>query len=140
MIITPNLFAKIQEIGEKYCTMPNTLSEIAKKNNALPTEIQYMQKFYAQQKYEVEKLKIEMDELYGKKFKYYRIEDNVQWNTTKEIESQIFADKDYAAKNRQLAEQKYYLNYIEETLSNLKDLHYTIKNYLDYKKITTTNM
>lgn len=140
MIITPALFADIQKIGEQYCTMPDSLAEIAKKNNALPTQIQYMQKFYTQQKYEVEKLKIELDELYGKLFKHYRIDDDIQWNTTKEIESQIYADKDYTTKYRQLAEQKYYLNYIEETLSNLKDMHYTIKNYLDYKKITTTNM
>lgn len=140
MIITPQVFASLQTIGEKYCKMPDTMAEIAKKNSALPTEIQYMQKFYTQQKYEVEKLKIELDELYGQKFRYYRIDDNVQWNTTKEIESQIYADKDYAAKNRQLAEQKYYLNYIEETLSNLKAMNFTIKNYIDYKKITTTNM
>lgn len=140
MIITPQVFASLQTIGEKYCKIPDTMVEIAKKNNALPTEIQYMQKFYTQQKYEVEKLKIELDELYGQKFRYYRIDDNVQWNTTKEIESQIYADKDYAAKNRQLAEQKYYLNYIEETLSNLKAMNFTIKNYIDYKKITTTNM
>lgn len=140
MIITPDLFKKLQEVGERYCKMPDTLSEIAKKNNSLPTEIQYMQKFYTQQKYEVEKLKIELDELYGQLYKHYRIDDDIQWNTTKEIESQIYADKQYIAKNRELAEQKYYLNYIEETLSELKDMHYTIKNYLDYKKITTTNM
>lgn len=140
MIITPQLFAQLQQVGERYCTMPDTMAEIAKKNNALPTEIQYMQKFYTQQKYEVEKLKIELDELYGQLFKHYRIDDDVQWNTTKEIESQIFADPKYTALYRQLAEQKYYLDYIGETLANLKDMHYTIKNYLDYKKITTTNM
>ena len=92
MIITPDLFKKLQEVGERYCKMPDTLSEIAKKNNSLPTEIQYMQKFYTQQKYEVEKLKIELDELYGQLYKHYRIDDDIQWNTTKEIESQIYAD------------------------------------------------
>lgn len=140
MAITKNDFERIQEIGEQYCTMPDSLTEIIKKNNKLPTEIQYFQRFFTQQKYEVEKMKIDLEELYGERFRYYKIHDNVQWNTAKEIDSQIFADKTYSAKNRQLAEQKYYLDYVGEILSNLKDLHFTIKNYLDYKKITTTNL
>ena len=34
--------------------------------------------------------------------------------------------------------QKYYYDFIEETLTNIKNLGFTIKNYLDYKKMLYT--
>ena len=39
----------------------------------------------------------------------------------------------------QINQQKYFLNFITETLSNMKNLGFVIKNYLDYRKIVSTN-
>ena len=40
---------------------------------------------------------------------------------------------------REINEQKYFLTFITETLSNMKNLGFVIKNYLDYKKIINSN-
>lgn len=141
MSLNNQQFAQLQAIAEVDCKMPDKLLDVAEKNNQLPTIIQRWTKLYTNQKYCVELLKGELDEVYGELYKDYKFNSNYDWgNSAKGIDSQIFADNRYRTKFRELADQKYYLNYIEETFSNLKQMHYTIKNFLDYKKITTTNI
>lgn len=141
MALTNTQFAQLQTIAEADTKMTDKIMDVAEKNCQLPTIIQRWTKLYTNQNYCVQILKIELDELYGELFKEYKFESNYDWgNTTKGIDSQIYADKRYTTKLRELAAQKYYLDYISETLGTLKQMHYTIKNFLDYKKITTTNI
>lgn len=141
MALNNTQFSQLQTIADADTKMTDNLMDLAKKNCELPTIIQRWTKLYTNQNYCVSQLKIELDELYGDLFKEYKFNSNYDWGTSaKGIESQIFADKRYTAKLRELCSQKYYLEYITETLNNLKQMHYTIKNFLDYKKITTTNM
>ena len=60
----------------------------------------------------------------------------IDWNqTAKEIDSQINCCTPYVAKLKQVNQQKYFLEFIENTLNNIKNLSFAIKNYLDYKKL-----
>ena len=79
--------------------------------------------------------------MYGKLYKEKKFNDDCDWGTaSRGIDSQIKSDSNYCSRLRSLAAQQYYLDFISETLATLKQMHYTIKNYLDYKKITTTNL
>lgn len=133
-------FATIQTIAEQDVAMPDKMQEIIDKNNLLPSLIQRWQKLYTKQNYDVQCLKINIDEMYGCKLKHYKTGDDIIWANAREIDSQINSDPDYLALIREHAAQKYYLDYIGEVLQTLKGLNYTIKNYLEYKKIITTNM
>lgn len=76
---------------------------------------------------------------YGELVKFYKFNDSYSWGNAKEIDSQINANPDYCKMLREINEQKYFLTFISETLSNMKNLGFVIKNYLDYKKIVSTN-
>ena len=75
----------------------------------------------------------------GQLFKHYKFEDNYTWGSTKEIESQIQCDPAYTKMQRDLNKQKYYLNFITETLNDIKGMGFVIKNYMDYEKIIHSN-
>ena len=140
-MLTNDTFKKLKDVADEDVAIPDTLPEVAKKNLALPTLIQKWTKYYTNQKYSVECEKIDLEEMYGKLYKEKKFNDDCDWGTaSRGIDSQIKSDSNYCSRLRSLAAQQYYLDFISETLATLKQMHYTIKNYLDYKKITTTNL
>ena len=141
-------FRQVEEQAKTDLSMPDTLEAIIKKNNILPAVIQEWIKLYQDQKYVCASLNIELLELYGdltKCFKRprntvelqkkYNISINEFWETAKEIDSQINCCIPYVTKLKQVNQQKYFLEFIENTLNNIKNLSFAIKNYLDYKKL-----
>lgn len=132
-------FEKIQAAAEEDLKLPDNLKDMIIKNEMVPTIKHKWAKLYSRQRYEVEKLKTDIQVMYGEKLKYYKFNDQYAWSTTKEIESQINCDKDYVALMREYNTQKYFLDYIVETNENMKSLDFVIKNYIEYKKIETTN-
>lgn len=143
MATTPNMtaedFKKLQAIAEEEVKMPDKLREIIDKNNYLPTLIMKWQKLYANQLYIVKAMEIDCGEKYGELLKYYKFQDSCAWSTTKEIESQINSNPVYCKMLRDVNTQKYYLNFIQETMNDMKNLNFVIKNYLDYKKMESSN-
>ena len=137
--MTVNEFKDLEKKAEEELKMPDKLSEIIDKNNLLPTYISDWQKLYANQTFIVKKLEIDAAVKYGELVKYYKFNDSYSWGNAKEIDSQINANSDYCKMLREINEQKYFLTFITETLSNMKNLGFVIKNYIDYKKICSTN-
>lgn len=137
--MTVQEFKELEKKAETELKMPDKMSEIIDKNNLLPTFISDWQKLYANQTYIVKKLEIDAAIKYGELVKYYKFQDNYSWGNAKEIDSQINANPEYCKMLREINEQKYFLTFITETLSNMKNLGFVIKNYLDYKKIVNTN-
>lgn len=143
-------FKRLQKCAEEDLEMPDFLEKILVKNNQLPNIIQKWTKLYSKQKYIVSELTLKQLELYTTLFNAYKFPDkknnpynldlNHFWgDKPKEIELQINAVPIYISKSKEVNEQKYILNFIEQTLSNVKDLRFTIKNYIDIKTILTTN-
>lgn len=137
--MTVQEFKDLQKKAETELKMPDKMSEIIDKNNLLPTFISDWQKLYANQTYIVKKLEIDAGVKYGELVKFYKFQDNYSWGNAKEIDSQINANPEYCKMLREINEQKYFLTFITETLSNMKNLGFVIKNYLDYKKIINSN-
>jgi negative regulator of sigma E activity len=138
--MTVQEFKELEKKAETELKMPDKMSEIIDKNNLLPTFISDWQKLYANQTYIVKKLEIDAAIKYGELVKYYKFQDNYSWGNAKEIDSQINANPEYCKMLREINEQKYFLTFITETLSNMKNLGFVIKNYLDYKKIINSNV
>jgi hypothetical protein len=137
--MTVQEFKDLEKKAETELKMPDKMSEIIDKNNLLPTFISDWQKLYANQTYIVKKLEIDAGVKYGELVKFYKFQDNYSWGNAKEIDSQINANPEYCKMLREINEQKYFLTFITETLSNMKNLGFVIKNYLDYKKIINSN-
>ena len=143
-------FERLQTIAEKDTEMPDKLDLVKIKNGLLPALIQKWTKLYSKQKFIVSTLKVEQYELYTKIFNAYKFPDkktnpynldlNHFWgDKPKEIELQINAVPIYVAKCKEVNTQEYFLDYIEKTLANVKDLRFTIKNFIDINQTLTTN-
>lgn len=143
-------FEKIQNIAEKDIAMPDTFEKIMEKNNLLPTIVQKWSKLYNKQKFIVSDLTIKQLELYTQIFNAFKFPDkknnpynldlNHYWgDKPKEIELQINAVPAYIDLSKELNTQKYILEYLEKTLDNIRNLSFTIKNYLEFKKILMAN-
>ena len=133
-------FQDLEKVVEEELKMPDGLRDVIDKNNYLPTLIGKYQKLYANQTYIVKKLEIDAGEKYGELVKYYKFQDSFSWSNAKEIDSQINANPEYCKILREINQQKCFLNFITETLSKMKNLAFVIKNYIDYKKITVSNI
>lgn len=133
-------FETLQKYGEEDTKIPDTLEAMMNKNNLLPATVQRWVKLMSKQNFIVKSLEIEKDELYGELLKHYKFEDNVAWGSQREIDSQIYSDPKYISKVKELTMQKYYLEYIQETLGNVKAVAFTIKNYLDWRKMLASSV
>ena len=141
-------FKEIEKKADLDLEMPDTLEKIMDKNNLLPAIVQDWIKLYQNQKYVCSSLNVEMLEMYGeltKCFKFpkqtkelqkkYNITINEFWDNAKSIESQINCCAPYVAMQKKVNQQKYFLEFIENTLNNIRNLAFSIKNYIDYKKL-----
>ena len=131
-------FETLKKYAEEDTALPDNIEQVMQVNNLLPSPVQKWTKLYTTQKYLISQLKVNLNKIYGECYYYYKFNDNVSWGTTKEIESQIYKDPKYLAAVKEYDTQKYYFDFIEETLTNIKNLGFTIKNYLDYKKMLYT--
>ena len=77
---------------------------------------------------------LKMKKLYGELYKYYKYNDDRNWDTKGEIESQIYADPKYQVLWREFNEQKYIVEELEGFLNNLKSLYYNIKEFIGLLK------
>lgn len=58
-------FEKLQQIAEEDVKIPDTIQEIIRVNNLLPSTIQKWTKLYTKQRFIVATLKTKMNEIYG---------------------------------------------------------------------------
>jgi len=131
-------FKTVMKYAETDTKLPENLDDIMICNNNLPTIKYRWLKIYTKQRDTVERLKIEKNQLYGKWFKYYKFEDNFSWQSDKQIDIQIHNNKEFVEKLQHLAEQQYYLDFVENVFRDVNDMSYTIKNYLEYKQMLQT--
>lgn len=131
-------FVKLMSFAEADAKLPDNFDDLMNKNLQIPSLIQRWTKVYTEQNALVERLRMDKGEKYGKLVEFYRFHDKIAW-PDRQIDGQINSNADFLKICRDLEEQKFYLEYIKETLANIKGLSFQIKNYLDYKKIISTN-
>lgn len=79
-------------------------------------------------------LDLQLEEIFGERFKYYKFDDSYNWGSKTEIESRVYCDKLYIDKKRECEQQNIVIKYIEETLANIKSMGYSIRNEIEYLK------
>jgi len=82
----------------------------------------------------LKELKAERDVLYGQLWHKFRRESRYDLDSKHEVESYIKSDKIYYELAIKINKQEIYSTYLEQTVNNIKQLGYSIRNYLDFKK------
>jgi len=142
-------FIEIEKQAKEDLSVPDNIDAAMNWQMFDLPNIQYeWAKRWAKQKFVVETLKDEIKEIYGKLISFYKFGtphpfnpsmkgSQFAWSTTKEIEYAIDCEPHYCAKVKELRQQQYFLDAIEDYYKNICRLDYKTHDYLDYYKTKT---
>ena len=130
-------FLKFQEMALEDVVMPENPDDILEKNMQIPGMKQKYIDAYRKQVAIVANLEVKLEEAVAKAKN--RLKDGGYAYTAKEATEQTALDDDVAKINRALIEQRYYMGWLEDTSANITSLSFTIKNWLKWKEIISTN-
>jgi hypothetical protein len=130
-------FLKFQEMALEDVVMPENPDDIMEKNMQIPGMKQKYIDAYRKQVAIVANLEVKLEEAVAKA--KTKLKDGGYAYTAKEATEQTALDDDVAKINRALIEQRYYMGWLEDTAANVTSLSFTIKNWIEWKKIITTN-
>ena len=89
---------------------------------------------YVYESKQLGRAEIEMKKMYGDLYKKFKYDDDRNWDTKGEIESQIYSDPKYQRLWIDFNNQKYIVEELEGFLANLKSLYYNIKELIGWFK------
>lgn len=125
-------FQKMQTMVEKQTYIDET--NILGKSHEIHTLYQYYLRILTNEMSVLDDLEQKKLTKYGSLFEYYKFNHSYRYETKSEIESQIFADPNYQQISRQYDEQKCVVIYLEKTLENIKNMSFSIKNFMEVKR------
>lgn len=128
------VFLSLKQEAKDDLNIPDSLNEMMDYRLILPSLVQKWNEYYTQQNVIVKMLDIKKAELYAKLEEEWKFHKNIAWSG-RELNDQVLGDPKFLALERERAEQNFYLEYIKGTLDNIKGNQYTIRDYLDYKKM-----
>lgn len=128
------VFLTLKQEAKDDLNIPDSLNEMMDYRLILPSLVQKWNEYYTQQNVIVKMLDIKKAELYAKLEEEWKFHKNIAWSG-RELNDQVLGDPKFLALERERAEQNFYLEYIKGTLDNIKGNQYTIRDYLDYKKM-----
>jgi hypothetical protein len=108
---------------------------IEKKTLQLSTIYQRYLEIYIKEIRQLKKLSLDKDKLYGELYKHYKFVDDYKWDTKSEIDSMVKSDDKYYKMALENSNQEAVVSYLEQLLSNIKSVGYSIKNYVDFAKL-----
>ena len=130
-------FLKYQSMADEDLLMPDNPDDILEKNMQIPGMKQKYIDAYRKQVAVVATLETKLEEATA--IAKNKLKDGGYAYTAKEASEQTALDDEVAKINRALIEQRYYMGWLEETSANIASLSFTIKNWIDWKKIISTN-
>lgn len=130
-------FLKYQSMADEDLLMPDNPDDILEKNMQIPGMKQKYIDAYRKQVAVVATLETKLEEATARAKN--KLKDCGYAYTAKEASEQTALDDEVAKINRALIEQRYYMGWLEETSANIASLSFTIKNWIDWKKIISTN-
>lgn len=130
-------FLKFQEMALEDVVLPENPEDIMEKNMQIPGMKQKYIDAYRKQVAVVATLETKLEEAVAKA--KTKLKDGGYAYTAKEATEQTALDDDVAKINRALIEQRYYMGWLEETSANITSLSFSIKNWIEWKKIISTN-
>jgi len=102
------------------------------KTLEIPNLYSFYLSYFIKESMDLKKMKVNLEKLYGEKFKYYR-EDYSRELNKGEIEFYIDADKEYHERNQEYQFQELVCKYLEEITQRMKSLSFDLKNYVDLR-------
>jgi len=77
----------------------------------------------------------EKDKLYGELYHKFKFKNDYQLDSSKEIDTYVRSDESFYQKCLDFQNQEIVVNYLEQTLQNITNTGYRIKNYIELLKL-----
>ena len=110
-------------------------SNAAEKNIMVPNMYQKWLGIFNTESSRLAVIRLDLEKVAGELYQFYKVEDKVAHNTQKEIEGCISKDPRYLDLKAKEIRQVAIVDYLEGTLNNIKQLSFSLRNYIEYQKI-----
>ena len=130
--MTENTFEKLKEQVQKDLHFDE--SNILSKMLTIPKLMIRYNLIFQKQLEHYKLLLVKKDETYGKLYEKYKYSGKYTLSTKGEVEAFVFSDDEWIELSRNIVSQESYLKFVENILTDIKQLNYTIKNFVEYKK------
>jgi hypothetical protein len=94
----------------------------------------YLKRYLAEMR-TLGELESDLVKYHGERFKYYKIDYERRMDNKFEIEEMINQEPEYNKLCRDKKKQESYVQYIEKSLDNIKNISYQVKNHIEWLKI-----
>lgn len=135
--MTKEEFSILKDRSVEDLTLTDHPDELMRKNLQLPGIKQVYIEALKQQASYVEALEQKKSELLANAVT--KVKKSAMLYSIKETREQAEQDPEIVKINKELIIQKYYLNWLEATSDNINTLGFAIKNWIEWRKITSTN-
>ena len=130
--MTENTFEKLKEQVQKDLHFDE--SNILSKMLTIPKLMIRYNLIFQKQLEHYKLLLVKKDETYGKLYEKYKYSGKYTLSTKGEVEAFVFSNDEWIELSRNIVSQESYLKFVENILTDIKQLNYTIKNFVEYKK------
>jgi len=111
-----------------------TESNIVMKCLEVPKLFMKYNEIFVKQLDHYKNLLLEKDRLYGDLYEHYKYNGKYSAGTKGEVEAFLYADERWIELNREVIKQECITKYVENVLSDVKQLNFNLKNFIEYKK------
>lgn len=110
-----------------------TDQNVLSKSLTVPNLFQKILSIFVRESLILKKMKADLDKEYGLKIKFYKETYDHKLNVA-ETSGYIDSDEVYFKKKNEFLVQESICSYLEESMGNIKQLSFQIKNYIELKK------
>lgn len=79
-------------------------------------------------------LLLSKDKLYGELYEKYKYKGQYNLSTKGEVEAFVYSDEEWISLNKECIKQECITKFLENVLSDVKQLSFNLKNFIEYKK------
>lgn len=131
--MTISEFEKLKKEAE--AEMSFDKSNAAEKNILIPNLYQKWLGIFNVESSRLAVIRIDLEKKRGELYQFYKTEDKVAHDTQKEIECCINSNPEYLDIKAKEIKQVAIVDYLEGTLNNIKQLSFSLRNFIEYQKI-----
>jgi len=126
-------FRKLKKKAEEEIKFdPKNVESLCVDNSSL---YQKYLDIYSTELLTLKQMKIMYDSRFGVAYKEVKYKDGYDWSKKGEVENQINTREDILELRNKMAVQEVIVEYLQNVLENIKKLSFSVKNYIDYKKV-----
>ena len=128
-------FEKLKALAVKEIRFENNIESAMEMSARIPNLYMKYLDIYTYEYKSLSELKNKMDKKYGILMERLKLESDIAWKNEGELKAQINRDDEYYNMRVEFSQQEYMVKWLEETLTNINRVGYSINSFIALKKL-----